>query len=361
MVASQLQIARTTEPDRSWWDEATAQAAQLLRSGFLPSEIQRPEQAVAIMLKGHELGLPRMYALANIAIVKGKPTISAEALLTLVHRDYGQGAMRVASTDDKQCTVEWRQPGWDGVSRYTYTWAMAQRAGLVGAGTWQKYPEAMLRARAISAAIRMAFPECGAGLYVPGELGEAVNVTEEGVVISAARPEAGTSWTLEPDVSADEAEPAPELSEQEQQGRADAMQYLHFVGITKGLADAEDDAALHTALHNAAYFLSPPPPGERGMSLEQLTTLGMAGISLGDYSEARLRELAAEIEAADDEDLSLWVRDWFAEIAVATPAMLTDIGALFAEHGVTSENHPTFAKAWAQRSAQLNRLNRRAA
>lgn len=359
MVASQLQIARTAEPDRSWWDEATAQAAQLLRSGFLPSEIQRPEQAVAIMLKGHELGLPRMYSLANIAIVKGKPTISAEALLTLVHRDYGQHAMRVSETDDKHCTIEWRQPGWDGISRYTYTWAMAQRAGLVGAGTWQKHPEAMLRARAISAAVRMAFPECGAGLYIPGELGEAVNVTDEGVVISAARPEAGTSWTFEPN---DEPAPAPvEPGPEEKQERADAMQYLHFVGITKGLANDADDDALHTQVHNAAYFLHPPSSGDRGMTLEQLTTLGMAGISLGDYSAQALRDLAAEIETADDEDLSLWVRDWFAEIKVATPAMLTDIGTFFAEHGVTSQSHPTFAKAWALRSAQLTRLNRRAA
>lgn len=160
--------------------------ATLLRSGLLPESIKKPETAVAIIIKGLELGEQPMYALSNIVIVNGKPSISAEMMLARIYRTHGKRAIRVKASEDAHCTVEYRLDGWPDIQSYTFTIQDAQRAGLTGKQVWKQYPAAMLRARCISAVARMAFPECIAGMYVPGELGEPTTVTDDGEVLSIA-------------------------------------------------------------------------------------------------------------------------------------------------------------------------------
>ncbi len=102
-------------PAQSEWKLLREMAASLVPTGFLPSGIKTPEQAVAVMLKGRELRVPPMYALSNIVVVQGKPTCGAELMLALIYRDHGKKAIRVKESTDQQCTVEYRLEGWDGV------------------------------------------------------------------------------------------------------------------------------------------------------------------------------------------------------------------------------------------------------
>jgi hypothetical protein len=60
--------------------------AMAIKSGFLPTSINTPEKAVIIILKGRELGIPPMQAFSSIAVVNGKPTMSAELMLSLIYR-----------------------------------------------------------------------------------------------------------------------------------------------------------------------------------------------------------------------------------------------------------------------------------
>ncbi len=158
----------------------------LVGTGFLPNTIKTPEQAMAIMLKGQELRVPPMYSLSNIVIVQDKPSCSAELMLALIHRDFGQRAMRVKESTDSLCTIEYRLAGWDDIQSYTFTIEQAEQAGLFKNAVWKSYPAAMLRARCISAVARMAFPGSIGGMYVPGELGEPVTVNADGEIISTA-------------------------------------------------------------------------------------------------------------------------------------------------------------------------------
>ena len=170
-------------PQALTWAQREEIGSRLIKTGFLPEAIKTPAQAVAIMLKGEELGIPRMYALSNIHVIKGKPTCSAELMLTLIRRDHGSRAIRVKYTDNQKCTVQWRTPGWDDdISEYTWTIEDARAAGVAVGDNWKKYPAAMLRARTISAVARMAFPESIAGMYTPDEIGGQVTVTESGDV-----------------------------------------------------------------------------------------------------------------------------------------------------------------------------------
>lgn len=211
-------------PSQSEWSLMMDMAKSLVPTGFLPETIKKPEQAVAIMLKGRELGVPPMYALSNIVIVKGKPTVSAEMMLALIYRDHGKRAIRVSESTNDHCTIEYRLDGWSDVTSYTFSIDDAQKAGLAGSNTWRQYPAAMLRARCISAVARMAFPESIAGMYVPGELGEAVTVTDDGEVSSVPNADTGEIR-----------EPAPVTALPAPSDPAYAMRRLHAVARNAGI------------------------------------------------------------------------------------------------------------------------------
>src|SRR5690606_19659570 len=111
--------------------------------------------------------------------------VSAEMMLALVQRDHGLNAMWVEESTNEQCTVGYKSG--NGTKFYTWTVEDANAAGLTKNPTWRSYPAAMCRARAISAVARMAFPGSIAGMYVPGELGDDVDVDPEtGEVVSAS-------------------------------------------------------------------------------------------------------------------------------------------------------------------------------
>jgi hypothetical protein len=164
------------------WTMMKEQAGMLVKTGFLPTAIKTPEQAVAIMLKGRELQIPSMYALSNIAVIQGKPVCNAELMLALIYRDHGDEAIRFPQSDHERCTIAYRRRSWSEPQTYSFTFEDAKRAGLAGSQTWQKYPAAMLRARCISAVARLAFPDSIGGMYTPEELGAAVTVNDEGSI-----------------------------------------------------------------------------------------------------------------------------------------------------------------------------------
>ncbi len=178
-------------------------ADALFRSGLM-AHANNAAGALAVMLKGRELGVPAMAAIEGITIIKGKASVSPHLMLALIKRDVGPGAIRVAETSAKHCVVEYREPGWPGVKSFPYTMADAQTAGLAGGENWKKYPAAMLRARAVSAVGKMAFADVIGGMYVHGERGEEVEVTEDGDVVPAAPAERPADPPPEQDLRTDE-------------------------------------------------------------------------------------------------------------------------------------------------------------
>ncbi|HEY7119676.1 MAG TPA: recombinase RecT [Tepidisphaeraceae bacterium] len=209
---------------------------------------------------------------------------------------------------------------------------------------WRKMPRTMLAKCSEALALRKAFPAQLSGIYVQEELDQAEPRARSTITVIAEGASVGEDA---PDPKAPPSGHEPAWIE--------ANKYLHFIGGTRGLDDPDDAEALHRAVHNIAYFHEPPTEASRGMTRAQLAQLGMAGISLSDFSPEQLSNLAQKIEAADPGQLLFWSTDWFAEINDATRQMLTDIGAGFAEFGVTKDTHPAFAEAWAQRNEELKR------
>jgi len=163
--------ADVTLPGPQQWQILVQQADVFVKSGFLPKKIQKAEQALAIILTGRELGIGSMYALRSIDIIEGIPTPSPGLLLALIYRDHGDTALIPDEITDQVATCRYKRRGWSGYQEFSFTIQDAERAGLLSKQNWRQYPGAMLRARAISAIARLAFPECAAGLYIPDELG----------------------------------------------------------------------------------------------------------------------------------------------------------------------------------------------
>jgi hypothetical protein len=168
----------------------------LLPTGFLPSTIKTPEQAVAIMIKGQELRIPPMYALSNIVVIQGKPAANAELMLALIYRDHGDDAIIFTETSAMGASISYKRRSWKERQVFSFTSADAKTAGLSG-GNWSKYPAAMLRARCISAVARLAFPDTIGGMYTPEELGLETDAGEEGATYTPRLVDKGTGELLD--------------------------------------------------------------------------------------------------------------------------------------------------------------------
>jgi hypothetical protein len=147
-----------------------------------------PEQAMAIMLKGHELGLGLTASFEFVQVVEGRPALSPRGMLALIHNSPECAGVQVVDVlDDKKavigCTATMkRRNGFE----YSVTWTMAdaQRAGVIKSGSgWEKYPANMLRWRAIGFCADVVFPDVIGGMKRADELG--ADLTPDGDVVEA--------------------------------------------------------------------------------------------------------------------------------------------------------------------------------
>lgn len=168
-------------PSEGEWNMLRDQARILMKSGFLPAAVNTEEKAIAIALKGRELGIPFMQALAHINIIQGKPTVSSELMLALIFKNCPGAVINYPKSDDKICTIEAKRPGGK-PALFSYSVDEARTAGLLGKDSWKKYPAAMLRARTVAIVARALFPDAIMGCsYIPEELG--AEVDEDGDVV----------------------------------------------------------------------------------------------------------------------------------------------------------------------------------
>jgi len=149
-------------------DGMFAQADILLKSGFLPAQVKTPQQAVAIMLRGKELGLPPMEALANLFVVNGKVAAQTQTMLALIYRS-GQ-AEDIAMERGDPCKVTMKRKG---MTPHTVTFGKkdAVQIGVINKDVYKKFPETMYLWRAIAMCARVVFPDVISGVYTPDELG----------------------------------------------------------------------------------------------------------------------------------------------------------------------------------------------
>lgn len=150
-------------------------AKMVCRSGSFTA-IRSVEQAVTIMLLGMDYGLPPLTAVAQIHVLKGKPSLSAGAQSAIAKRS-GRYTWTVKKLTNEECHLVFLQrdsnsdSGWMELGPASFTMEDAKQAGLLGNMTWKKYAQDMLFARAVSRGVkRYCADEFGGSTYVEGEL-----------------------------------------------------------------------------------------------------------------------------------------------------------------------------------------------
>lgn len=142
--------------------------------------VNSPQQAMAIMLKGYELGLSLTAAFEFIQVVQGKPTLSPRGALALILQHPELDSIKIEDKPNA-CSV-WmkRKNGFE----YTLEFSMAdaEKAGVIKPDSgWSKYPQNMLRWRAVGFCADVVFPDVIGGSRRADELG--ANITPDGDVI----------------------------------------------------------------------------------------------------------------------------------------------------------------------------------
>jgi hypothetical protein len=176
-VPAQIGDARTLE-------ELKEQIRLIATTEFVPGHYRgRPHAILAAIYTGREIGLQPLESLSDLYIVtdregkpKGKPTLHASAMVKLARR---AGHSITGTVDDKKATVTGRRGDNGDEMTVTYTLAQAQQAGLIRqGGGWEKNPEDLLWARAVSRLCRRLFADCIGGItHTPEDM---VTETPEG-------------------------------------------------------------------------------------------------------------------------------------------------------------------------------------
>ena len=179
-----LKSSRLTRRPSPLWPKSLKEAEQLAELVFdaklAPKGFGSPKACLVGILYGMELGLSPMAALQKIALIDGRPTLWGDAAFALVQSSGLLGSF--SETIEQQIDPSTNHLRWvatctltranlkDPIIR-TFTSDDAKRAGLwQKPGPWSQYPKRMLTIRARAFALRDAFPDILAGLYIREEL-----------------------------------------------------------------------------------------------------------------------------------------------------------------------------------------------
>ena len=164
----------------------------VVKSGFAPKGMEKPESVLIAVEMGYEVGLSPMAALQNTAVVNGRPTIYGDAALALVRGSgllefYEEKQVGRKGGDDFGYCVTAKRKGDSSSYSETFTVADAKVAGLWGkSGPWTQYPARMLKFRARGFLLRDAFGDVLKGMRTYEEARDYIDVDAE--IIDESKP-----------------------------------------------------------------------------------------------------------------------------------------------------------------------------
>lgn len=175
-------VAVTLDGPLNDLDQAYRLAVAFARADIVPTELRgKPSNVLLVMLYGQRLGLPPEIAISSISVVKGKPRMSGQLLLSKV-REAGHKCK--IEHGDGECTVTITR-GDDGEPHsetFSLDDAVTARLCTIKDGKpyarstkgeplpWETYPKRMLQWRAVSSCVDAICPEVKMGFAVEDEL-----------------------------------------------------------------------------------------------------------------------------------------------------------------------------------------------
>lgn len=159
--------------------------ARLAPSTILPTAYRgNAANAFVAAETGAALGLEPLQALASIAVINGRATLSSDLMAAVIRR--AGHTLRIVENNPESVTATLIRAD-DKTFKFEVTWDKdkATKAGLWGQrGPWSQYTTQMLRARAITEVARQGASEALMGMiYSPEDFG--ATITDTGEVIEA--------------------------------------------------------------------------------------------------------------------------------------------------------------------------------
>lgn len=163
--------------------ERAAYIARIAPSTIIPTAYRsNPANAFVAAETGAALGLEPLQALASIAVINGRATLSADLMAAVIRR--AGHTLRIVENSPESVTAILIRAD-DKTFKFEVTWDKdkAVKAGLWGQrGPWSQYPAQMLRARAITEVARQGASEVLMGMiYSPEDFN--ATITDIGEVI----------------------------------------------------------------------------------------------------------------------------------------------------------------------------------
>ena len=179
--AQQSALVRWTNEAR----QAGAVAASLAKTSFVPASLRgKPEDIMAAILAGQELGLQPMATLRSMDVIQGTPALRAHAMRGLV-QSKGHSVQLVEASDSR-VVMRGRRRGEREWQEVEWTTERAAKLGLTGKSEWRKQPKTMLIARATGEMCRLVASDV---IYAMPYAAEELDGTEtpDGFALGAPR------------------------------------------------------------------------------------------------------------------------------------------------------------------------------
>lgn len=162
--------AETLRPNS--FDALVKFAERMARTSFAPKAFQgKPDEIVAAVMFGAEIGLAPLQALQNISVVNGRPAVWGDAALAVCQAHPAFEWIKETHEgdgDSRTAVCEVKRKGMDAhTSRFGV--ADAKRASLWGKDTYKSYPDRMLQMRARGFALRNTFADALKGMVTREE------------------------------------------------------------------------------------------------------------------------------------------------------------------------------------------------
>lgn len=243
IIKSETELAATTFDSFKSVEDMVAFASTIVKSRLSP--LKTPEDVVAAILTGKEIGLPVMASITNIYPIEGKPSLGIHVMsalaikagiITEVLRDYEPIFQLALIVDKDDSTKEFVTIGtcfldeplkegtkrgktiidYKTVIRFTrkvkqpdntysimtvtqsFSIKDAETAGLMNKSNWKNHPKTMVRTRALALGYRLIGDDIFMGMYETSELADSsnmnYNVTEDAkiTIIEPQKPQNNT-------------------------------------------------------------------------------------------------------------------------------------------------------------------------
>ena len=148
------------------FDQVERMSVAVAKSGLFG--MTTPDQALALMLLCQAEGIHPMTAVRDYHIIKGRPSLKADAMLARFQQ--AGGVVKWVEHTDKKVSAYFSHPSCPDPVLIDWDMPRAVQAGVAGKDNWKNYPRQMLRARVISEGVRATYPGACSGVYTPEEV-----------------------------------------------------------------------------------------------------------------------------------------------------------------------------------------------